>query len=223
MPPSYPPAPVKKGMPALAWVGIGCGGLLLIAIIAGIFIAKAGVDKFKELTANPEKTAAEMVVAMAPELTKLSQDDAKGTMTIRTKDGKEMTLSYKDIADGKFTVTDENGNVTTLGSTDLSHVPAWVPKPDDFSDGVSMYHTVTGGKVSGQFSGRSAKGVDDLKAFFEAAATSNSMSSNASTSMDLNGTKVATFEFSGSGKSLKLVITEKSGSPTLINTYYSEN
>lgn len=210
-------------MPGLAWAGIGCGGLLLIAIIAVIWIAKAGVDKFKEFAANPEKSAAEMIVSMNPELTKLSQDEGKGTMTIRTKDGKELTLSYKDIAEGKITMTDADGNATTLGSTDLSHIPAWVPKADDMTDGISLYHTASGSAVSGQFTGKSSKGLEDLKSFFGSAATGQGLSSNSQSSMNIGGTSVATLEYSGSGKSLKIVITEKSGSPTLVNTNYSEN
>ena len=144
-------------------------------------------------------------------------------MTIRTKDGKEMTLSYKDIAEGRITMTDDSGNVTTLGSTDLSAVPAWVPKTDDFSDGVSLFHSEAGGKVSGQFSGKSSKGVEDLKTYFEGAASAQGLSSNSSSSMSMGSTSVATLEFSGSGKTLKIVITEKSGTATLINTHYSEN
>lgn len=210
-------------MSGLAILGIGCGGVLLIAIIAVIWFAKMGVDKFKEFAANPQKTAAEMMVSMSPELKKVSQDDKKGTMTIRTKDGKEMTLSYKDIAEGRITMTDANGNTTTLGSTDLSQVPAWVPKADDMSDGISLYHTATGSGFSGQFSGKSSKGLEDLKAFFESAATGAGLSSSSNTSMNLNGTSVATVEYSGGGKSLKIVITETSGSATLINTFYSEN
>lgn len=210
-------------MSGVAWLGIGCGGIILIAIIAGIFLFKAGADKFKEFAANPEKAGAEMIVSMTPELTKVSQDDAKGTMTIRTKDGKEMTLSYKDIAEGKITMTDENGNATTLGSSDLSKVPAWVPKADDLTGGISLYHSDAGSGIAGQFSGKSSKGVEDLKTFFESAATSQGLSSSSNSSMDLNGTAVSTVEYSGGGKSLKIVITEKSGSQTLINTHYSEN
>lgn len=221
--PSSPPAPPKKGISGLAILGIGCGGILLIAIVAAIWLTKMGVDKFKEFAANPEKSAAEMMVSMSPELTKVSQDDKKGTMTIRTKDGKEMTLSYKDIAEGRMTMTDANGNTTTLGSTDLSQVPAWVPKADDLSEAISLYHTATGSGFSGQFSGKSSKGVEDLKAFFESAATGAGLSSSSNTSVNLNGASVATMEYSGGGKSLKIVITEKSGSPTLINTFYSEN
>lgn len=222
-PPSFPPqAPVKKGMPVLGWVGIGCGGLLLIALALGVygfFIAK---KKFGEFASNPEKAGAEMVVSMTPGFQKISQDDTKGTMTIRIKGGEEMTLSYKDIAEGKFTVTDKDGNTTMIGSSDLSHVPSWVPKAADFTEGLSVFHSEAGNENSGQFSGKSALGAEDLRTFFEAEASSLGLSDSSSSSMNMGSTATITLAFSGGGKSLNIVITEKTGTATLVNTNYSE-
>ena len=223
MPPTSSPAPVKKGMPGIAWVGIGCGGLLVIAIIVGAIVFSKVKGTLEDFAANPEKAAAEMIVSMNPELEMVSQDEENGTMTIRTKDGKEMTLSYQDIAEGKMEVTDADGNTTRLGSPDLSLVPAWVPKAPDLTEGISMFHTAAGGRVSGQFSGKSVTGVEDLKEFFENAASDQGLSSSSNSSTSMNGTSVATQEFTGGGKSLKIVITEKPGSAALINTNYSEN
>ena len=210
-------------MPALAWVGIGCGGLLLIALALGVYgfiVAKKKIDEF---AANPEKAAAEMVISMAPDFEKLSQDDAKGTMTIRTKGGEEMTLSYKDIAEGKFTVTDKDGNTTMVGSPDLSNVPAWVPKAPDFTDGLSVFHSEAANEISGQFSGKSKRGAEDLRTFFESEASSLGLTSSSSSSVNMGSTTTISLDFSGGGKSLKIVITEKPGSATLVNTNYSEN
>ena len=222
MPPTHPSAPAKKGMPALAWVGIGCGGLILVAIVAAILLFKAGADKIKEFAANPEKAGAEMIVSMNPDLEMVSQDEGKGEMTIRTKDGKEMTLSYKDIAEGKLVMTDAEGNETVIGSGDLSKVPAWVPKAPDLSEAVSTFHSNAGGQVSGQFSGKSGQSADDLKTFFADAASGLGMTSSSTGSTSLNGTTVSTMEYSGGGKSLTIVITETPGSRTLVNTNYTE-
>lgn len=222
MPPTSATPPVKKGMPGIAWVGIGCGGLLLIGIIVGAILFNMFAGKIKEFAANPEKAAAEMIVAANPDLEKVSQDDDKGEMTIRTKDGKEITLSYKDLAEGKISVTDENGNTTRMGSADLSQVPAWVPKAADLSDGVSIFHSEGGGQVSGQFSGKSSQNLDQLRTFFEGEASGLGFGSSSNSSMDANGIGVVTLEFSGGDKSLTLVITEKPGSSTLVNTNYSE-
>jgi hypothetical protein len=222
MPQTSVPAPAKKGMSGLAWLGIGCGGVLVLAIIGVIAVFVLAKGKFEEFANNPEKAGAEMIVSLNPDLEMVSQDDGKGVMTIRTKDGKEMTLSYKDIAEGKIEMTDENGNVTTLGSTDLSNVPAWVPKVPDLSNGVSTFHGDAGGEITGQFSGKSGKSLQDLKDFFKSEATAQGLSNNSSSSRSLNGVGSCTLSFAGTGKTLKVVITEQPGSDTLVNVNYSE-
>lgn len=209
-------------MPAIAWVGIGCGGLLILAIIAGAIIFSKVKGKFDEFARNPEKAAAEMVVSLNPELEMVSQDEEAGEMTIRTKDGEEKTLSYQDIAEGRITVTDAEGNVTRMGSADLSQVPEWVPRAPDLTDAVSTFHSESGGKVIGQFSGKSPMGGEDLKKFHEDAASALGMGSSSSNSMNANGTAVTTLNFSGGGRSLTVVITEKPGQSAQVNTNYSQ-
>lgn len=226
-PPSVPqtpsPTPAKKGVPPIAWVGIGCGGFLILAIIVGSFIFSKVKGKFDEFAKNPEKAAAEMMVSRNPHLELVSQDAAQGEMTIRTKDGKEVTLSYKDISEGRITVEDADGNLTDIGSTDLSVVPAWVPRAPDLTDTVSMFHTESGSEITGLFSGRTPAKAGELKTFYEGAASSLGTSSSSNSSMTANGTSVITLDYSGGGKSLKIIITEKPGSATLVNTNYSED
>lgn len=223
-PQTPPPAPVKKGLPALAWVGIGCGGLLIIAIIVGGILIGFFGKKIKEFTDNPEKTGAELIVSMNPDLEKLSQDDEKGEMTIRTKGGEEMTLTYKDISEGRITVRDKDGNETRLGSADLSQVPTWVPRAPGLTDGVSSYHSEAGDQISGLFTGKTDQSAEQLKEFFKDEIAKLNMDSSRSinSSTTANGTRVESIGYSGSGKSITVVITEKPGSPTLVNTNYSE-
>lgn len=223
IPPHMPqPAPVKKGMPAIAWVGMGCGGLLLIALAAGVWAFLLAKSKLEEFAKNPEKTAAELMVSMNPELERVSQDEGKGMMTIRTKDGEEITLSYRDIAEGRITMTDKDGNMTRIGSADLSQVPAWVPKAPDLADGISVFHREAGNQVSGQFSGKSPRGAEELRAHFEGEASSLGLTDSSHNSVNMGGTSTITLGFSGGGKSLNIVLTEKPGSDTLVNTNYSE-
>ena len=224
IPPTSPPAPAhaKKGVPTIAWLGIGCGGLIILAIIASAIIFNKLKGKFDDFVDNPEKAAAEMLVSMNPELEMVSQDEESGEMTIRTKDGEKITLSYQDIAEGRITMTDAEGNLTRIGSADLSQVPAWVPKPPDLTEPLSTYHSETGSTITGQFSCRTSAGSENLKSFYEDAASDLGMSSSSSKSMNANGTSVATLSFSGGGRSLTVVITEKPGELTQANTNYSE-
>jgi hypothetical protein len=220
MPPTFPPqAQARKGMPAIAWVGIGCGGLLVIALALGVygfFIAKKALGEF---TANPQKAAAEFVLSRNPAFEKVSHDDAKGTMTIRTKDGQEMTLSYKEIAEGKITLKDKDGNVTQIGSQDLSAVPAWVPKPADLSGGVSLFHTESATEVAGQFAGKSSMDAEAIIAFYESEFPFTSASGG---HQELNGIKVFNKEFRDGKRQVAVVATEQAGQPTQVNVNYSE-
>jgi len=152
--PSSPPVR-KKGLHPLAWVAIGCGGLLLVVLIgffaAGAFVvnkAKGWVEKAEQ---NPALAAAEMVVRMNPDLTLVSKDEAAGTMTVRDrKSGETVTLSFDEIAEGRFTfekdgerteiamgqeseggglrIEGPDGQQVVFGvSADREKLPGWVP------------------------------------------------------------------------------------------------
>ncbi len=112
---SPPPLPgSKKGLSALAWVGIGCGGLLLVALVilitAVLFFSYKAVEYARKVEENPAKTAAELFIKVNPDVELVSVDDQAGTMTLRIKEtGKVATVTYADIAQGKFSVTSEDG------------------------------------------------------------------------------------------------------------------
>lgn len=127
-PPPIPgSAPAKKGLSPLAWIAIGCGGLVVVGFIVfialGAFVFKKGKDMVEEATGtssfeelakkleeNPAKTAAELAIRVNPELDLVSTDDDAGTITFRnTETGEEATLSFEDIAEGRFTMTTDEG------------------------------------------------------------------------------------------------------------------
>ena len=73
-------APQKKGLSTWAWIGIGCGVLVVIATVVlvavGFFAARklqdvAGDLDFKD---NPEMASARLFVRMNPELGAVLQD-----------------------------------------------------------------------------------------------------------------------------------------------------
>ena len=142
-------------------------------------------------------------------------------MTVRTKDGQEITLSYQDLVEGKITVTGEDGRETNIGSGDLTRIPSWVPMPPDLKNGTSVYHSEAKGNVTGQFSGKSDQSPTDLQAFYEGKASALGLLSSSTSSLNTAGTAVSTLRFSGKEKSFSVVITEKTGSDVLILTEYS--
>lgn len=147
---SSPHAP-KKGLSPLAWVGIGCGVLLVLALAVFVvfgFFVKRQVDKFGD---NPTLAAAEMVIRLNPELEVVDTDREAGTLTVREKaTGKTMTMNAKDIEEGRISfeteegtfsvdssseeggtvkMTGKDGEETTIeaGSGAPKNLPAWVP------------------------------------------------------------------------------------------------
>ena len=107
----------KKGLHPLAWVGIGCGCLLLIGV--GLFVSGVGFAVFKgkqmvdEFQENPEASTARLIALANPDLELVETNDEDGTVTFRnTKEDKEFTVDYDDIKDGKLTIQTEEGEMS---------------------------------------------------------------------------------------------------------------
>ncbi|HEV3076568.1 MAG TPA: hypothetical protein VHB47_19250 [Thermoanaerobaculia bacterium] len=189
-PPGAPPPP-KKGMGPLAWIGIGCGVIILIGIIvmgAGAYLFKTKiVDPLKD---NPSLVAAKLVIQASPDLELVSEDAKAQTLTIHNKKTNEtITMSLDDVKNGRFKFSsegkgagsidigqqgisvktqDEKGQVSTFvaGAGAPKDLPAWLP-------------TYPGATVEGGFSTKSAEGstqtfgvtttdgVDKILAFYQ--------------------------------------------------------
>ena len=221
--PPVPPAPQpKKSIPAIGWVGIGCGTILIIAIVVISMLVGLCTKKVGEFAKNPEKTAAELMVKMNPDLEKVSQNEAKGEMTLRTKDGEEMTMSYKDVSEGKFTIKDAKGNISEFGGTDLSNVPAWVPRVPQIKNTTASIQNTEEGKVSGLYSATSAESIDALDEFFKAESAKLKVTESSRTTFNSDGVENRTLSYSGNGRTLNIVITGKASEDTQVNVGYEE-
>lgn len=182
-PPPPPPAqydaappPKKKGLSPLAWVGIGCGGLLVIAlivfVIGGMFVAKKARDVVGDFESNPAMAAAEMVVRVNPELELVESDREAGTLTVRnTRTGEVITLDLEDVENGNFgfnvdgeestvsfgeqgieVTSEEDGKTSTMkiGGSAGSDVPDWVPVYPGTVP-ASTFVSSSGGRTQGAF------------------------------------------------------------------------
>ncbi|MGH9381695.1 MAG: hypothetical protein ACRD2Z_13930, partial [Thermoanaerobaculia bacterium] len=164
----------KKKLGPLAWILIGCLGLVVLAgavmLAGGFFVAKKVKEVAKDYQENPARAAAELVVRANPDLELVEADDEAQTLTIRNKKtGEVFTADWSDIQQGKFriesdgkevtvdatratrgeggviTVTDESGDATvTIGGGDTSSVPAWFPAYPGASKAGSTYTSKTG-------------------------------------------------------------------------------
>ncbi len=117
-----PVPPKKKGLPALAWVGIGCGVIVLLTIIGLIALGGYAVHKVKQAgfdpalwKKNPTAAAAKIVTTMNPDVEVVSTDNDSQTITLKNKKtGKTVTVDLQDIKDGKFRFFDDKGKESTI-------------------------------------------------------------------------------------------------------------
>ncbi|MEE4272253.1 MAG: hypothetical protein V2I67_11290 [Thermoanaerobaculales bacterium] len=142
------PQPQKKGLHPLAWVGIGCGVILVIVVVVmmvgGFFLARAVKDVAGDFEDNPGLAAARLIVKASPELEEVDVDEDAGTMTVRNKKtGELVTVNLEDIEQGKLSWTGENGEGVTV---DVSEAESGTVKVES-SDGEGFQLT-TGAAVT---------------------------------------------------------------------------
>lgn len=207
-------------MPALAWVGIGCGGMVIICIIAtvlaGGFLFKAAKSAF----ANPGKSSAEFVVAGNKDLSKVSENDESGEMTVQVKStGEQLTLKYDDLAKGRILAKDKEGNVAPLSQGDLAKVPAWVPRYPGITDEVSLSQSDDG--TSGMLVFTTNDSAEAIKKFYSDEAEKISLTSSISTSVDLGGAAKLNLTFGSGPRTLKVDAFSKTGEPFSVKVLYS--
>lgn len=224
-PPPHPPIPMpeKKGLSGLAWAGIGCGVFALIGIAVLIGAGIFAYNKAKEFAANPEKAVAEMIVKVSPELEKVSSDDAKGVMTVRTKSGETITVSYADISEGKFTFKDSSGNITTLGgSTDFTDVPSWVPKVPKISGDPSVFPATVAGKAKGFYTATSEASVAELESFIDGFTTTAGFTSSSRSNVSVGSVQKIVLSRSSGDRSFTVTLSGEAGTPTFVQVTYEE-
>ncbi len=189
-PPAQPPAAKKKGLSPVAWILIGCGGILLLVFLAmgacSIFVAK----KAKDFAENPARSAAEMIVRVNPDLELVGTDDDAETITIRSKEsGEEMTFDWSEIQEGNFSFSsdegefrvnasgDEDGAVVTMtgddgektqffGAGSEADVPSWIPMADGATDVQSTFSMRNDEQTSGAFTYKTSSSIADVTSFY---------------------------------------------------------
>jgi hypothetical protein len=101
-PSQVPPATSKKGLGTGAKIGIGCGVIVLLAIIAfviGTVMLGSKLTEFaKEAQENPTRAAATMMVkASVGNIEMVAEDDANRRYTVKeTKTGKLTTIYWSE-------------------------------------------------------------------------------------------------------------------------------
>jgi hypothetical protein len=234
-PPPQPlnPKPAKKGMGALAWVGIGCLVLALLGVGTcfgvGMFVKK----KAQSFMDNPEMGVAKAIVMANPEWELVSSDDQAKTLTVRNKKtAEEMTVNIDDIKNGKIEfktkegtstvdmtgggiqMKDEQGRESNIGLTlgKKAEMPEWIPVPEG-ADVRQVFTTSTGTGSSGSYIVTAEGTIDEVAGFFESGLKAKGFEvekSTASLGGSLNGATVNA-KMAGGGRSVNVGITDFGG------------
>ena len=248
-----PPAgtPPKKGLSPLAWVGIGCGGLLLLAIIAFVVAGAIGLSwlggKAKEFEDNPAMASAKMMVRMNPELELVESDDEAGTLTIRNKEtGEVVTVGLDEIEEGRIRFESEDGEEITIGMAEGTEEGEGAFTVRDEEGNTRMrigaggeeeipawvpryegaepqgtYYSESGGEITGGFSYETGDPVDDVLAYFAEAFSEAGLEETGRTSSQVGEGRYATINGEGGGRTVGVMATSE-GETTQVVVSYSE-
>jgi len=192
--PVVPQQTPKKGLSPLAWVGIGCLGLLVIggivATVATVFVVGKVKEVASEMEADPVATTAKLLAAANPDIELVATDKENRTVTFRdVKTGEELTFGYDDIENGKvtfssgsetaelevtagddgsggLTVKTPEGTATFSAGGDASDIPGWVPVYPGVTPANSFSAEGTG-QFTGTFTFTSDSNVQSILDFYD--------------------------------------------------------
>ena len=188
--PAVPQQPPKKGLSPLAWVGIGCLGLLVIGGIVATVITVFLVGKAKEVAEDPVATMAKVFAAANPDVELVSTDKENQTVTFRdVNTGEELTFGYDDIEQGRvtfssgsetaelkvtpgddgsggLTVKTSEGTATFSAGGDASNIPDWVPVYPGVTP-TSNFSAEGTGQSTGTFSFTSDADIESILDFYD--------------------------------------------------------
>ncbi len=192
--PAMPQKPQKKGLSPLAWVGIGCLGILVIggivATVGAIFVVGKVKEVASEMEDDPVAATAKLLAAANPDIELVSADKDSRTVTFReVSTGKELTFGYDDIEEGRITFSSDGetaefavesagegsggltvktseGTATFSAGGDASNIPDWIP----LFPGVtpkSNFSAEGGGQNTGTFSFSTDSEIDSILSFYD--------------------------------------------------------
>lgn len=238
----------KKGLSTIAWVAIGCGGLLLVFVVAVGLILGWGFFKAKEIASefgdNPARAAAETIVRLNPELELVETDEEAGTITIRNeRTGEQATLNFEDIAEGRFSwkteegeyqidaaQAAEEGSVTIKGpegqarfgvAASAEDVPDWVPRYPNATSTRGAYSGRSAEGVTGLLTCTTDDGMGDVVAHYRSwfEGQGYAIESESSTATPSGGFSSIAGEWKEGGRTVKVVAAEQDGTTQVTINY----
>ena len=243
-------AQAQKGLPVWAWIGIGCGALLIVVLavvmVGGFFVARKVQDVATDFEENPAMATAKMIVRLNPELEEVSTDEEAGTITVRnTKTGEVITVNFEDIEEGKLSFTTDEGEVTidaseldesgsltvtneegkvvlATGAAASDDVESWVPVYPG-SEPANRHSMRTDEEMSGGFELETTASVAEALEFYRNAleAEGYEVAVNTFTQDDSEGGMV-NGSHADKGRNVVAIFNSEGGGPTKIVVSYSQ-
>lgn len=237
-------APKKKGLPPLAWVGIGCGVILLIGLVVVIAGGLWVGSKVKEVADNPEMAAAKAYLAANPELELVEADDEARTLTVRNVEtGEVMTVDASELREGRLTFTDEEGQEVSMGmeegedgqgaftvrdregnetfrvgSGGEENIPEWVPRYEGVTlEGTMMNRTAE--ETSGAFSFETEDSVDAVLDFYRQALEDEGLTQTGQSDNRAGEGRFANLTYEADGRTVNVMVTTDGGPVNTVVSY----
>ena len=93
--------PPKKGLGPVAWIGIGCGGIIALVVIAVLVVTMMYGGKIKQITqeaqTNPTRAVASVTLAGSMgQMEMAAEDDENKRYTLREKRSGKLVTIYWD-------------------------------------------------------------------------------------------------------------------------------
>lgn len=122
-----PSAVKKKGLGVFAWIGIGCGGLVALVLVAFIVLSVIFGGKVKDFVREAEKNPARASVNLAMKvsggaLELVAEDDAGKRYTLKDKKSGALTTFYWN--EKKASLESVSGDFSAIPGDKKEPVPA---------------------------------------------------------------------------------------------------
>jgi len=247
---SQPPqAQKKKGLPVIAWVGIGCGAMVLIAGVVFVIGSMFVFNKAKDFVEDPHKLV-RFMIDKNPDIDLVEYDEDSGKITVRVKEtGEEYTLDFDDVKQGRISLKKgdesvtfqaqgegDNGGLTITGTGkkdgdfemhfgqgESENVPSWVPRyPGAEAAGQFSMQASAGGR--GSLALKTDDPVDQVMEHYSRLLKDEGYETNVTTYSADDATKggIVTGVDKASGRNLQIIISRENDEPTSISITYSE-
>ena len=107
----------RKGLGAAAWVGIGCGSVVLliaiVVVIGGMFVSRKAKSFVGDVRNNPALAMANVIAAGDPDVEVVDSDSDAQTVTLRNKKtGETIEVNAGELKQGKLSFKSHDSTVS---------------------------------------------------------------------------------------------------------------